>query len=62
MILDYQWLARSFLLVASAYRPDTHYHWLGDRFQATTHVEHLELGVLLEMGSDFFKQTPPKLI
>jgi len=30
--------------------------------QATTHAERAKLGVLLEMGSDFFKQTPPNLI
>jgi len=27
--------------------------------KATTHAERAKLGVLLEMGSDFFKQTPP---
>jgi len=32
------------------------------QFRATTHAERAKLGVLLEMGSDFFKQTPPKLI
>jgi len=30
--------------------------------KATTHAERAKLGVLLEMGSDFFKQTPPNLI
>gem|GEM_PF-2320649 len=28
------------------------------KFQATTHAERAKLGILLEMGSDFFKQTP----
>ena len=28
-------------------------------FQATTRSAHAKLGILLEMGSDFFKQTPP---
>jgi len=28
------------------------------QFQATTHAERAKSGVLLEMGSDFFKQTP----
>ena len=33
------------------------------QFQVTTHAERAKLGVLLEiMGSNFFKQTPPKLI
>jgi hypothetical protein len=31
-------------------------------FQATTRSARAKLGVLLEMGSDFFKQTPPHLI
>jgi len=31
------------------------------QIQATTHVERAKLGVLLEMGSDFFKQTPPHI-
>lgn len=26
--------------------------------QVTTHAERAKLGILLEMGSDFFKQTP----
>jgi hypothetical protein len=30
-------------------------------FQATTRSARAKLGVLLEMGSDFFKQTPQKL-
>ena len=30
--------------------------------RATTHAERAKLGVLLEMGSDFFKQTPPKFM
>jgi hypothetical protein len=28
------------------------------QFQATTHAERAKSGVLLEMGSNFFKQTP----
>jgi len=32
------------------------------QFQATTRSARAKLGVLLEMGSNFFKQTPPKLI
>src|SRR3989338_3300709 len=32
------------------------------QFRATTHAERAKSGVLLEMGSNFFKQTPPKLI
>jgi len=32
------------------------------QFQATTRSARAKLGVLLEMGSDFFKQTPPHLI
>ncbi|MGC9602604.1 MAG: hypothetical protein ABSE76_02605 [Minisyncoccia bacterium] len=33
------------------------------QFQATTHAERAKsVRVLLEMGSNFFKQTPPKLI
>jgi len=30
------------------------------QFQATTRSARAKLGILLEMGSDFFKQTPPK--
>ncbi len=30
------------------------------QFGATTHAERAKLGVLLEMSSDFFKQTPQK--
>lgn len=29
------------------------------QLQATTHAERAKSGVLLEMGSNFFKQTPP---
>ena len=29
------------------------------QFQATTRSARAKLGILLEMGSDFFKQTPP---
>src|SRR3989344_2367707 len=32
------------------------------QFQATTRSARASFGVLLEMGSNFFKQTPPKLI
>src|SRR3990167_594722 len=32
------------------------------QFQVTTRSARAKSGVLLEMGSDFFKQTPPKLI
>ena len=32
------------------------------QFQATTRSARAKSGVLLEMGSNFFKQTPPKLI
>src|SRR3989344_3863985 len=32
------------------------------QFQVTTRSARAKLGVLLEMGSNFFKQTPPKLI
>src|SRR3989338_6502499 len=32
------------------------------QFQATTRSARAKSGVLLEMGSSFFKQTPPKLI
>ncbi len=32
------------------------------QFQATTRSARAKLGILLEMGSDFFKQTPPNLI
>jgi len=32
------------------------------QFQATTHAERAKSEVLLEMGSNFFKQTPPNLI
>jgi hypothetical protein len=30
------------------------------QFQATTRSARAKSGVLLEMGSNFFKQTPPK--